>query len=89
MYEDLTLREHLELTARAYGIPEPLFRERMDFLLEEFQMADKTESFSFQMSKGMRQKVMIMNAFLIEPQLISSTSHSSALIRWPSDPCWN
>jgi ABC-2 type transport system ATP-binding protein len=69
LYEELTIREHLELTAMAYGINKPLFEERMRTQLQRFRMEDKTNNFSNQLSKGMRQKVMIMNAFLIKPPL--------------------
>jgi ABC-2 type transport system ATP-binding protein len=69
LYEELTIREHLELTAMAYGIEKKVFDTRSEALLEEFQMKDKLNSFSRHLSKGMKQKVMIMNAFLIEPAL--------------------
>ncbi len=69
LYEELTIREHLELTAMAYGIEKDVFDKRSKALLEEFEMKDKLNSFSVHLSKGMKQKVMIMNAFLIEPAL--------------------
>jgi len=69
LYDELTVREHLELTAMAYGIPEAVFRERADRLLEQFRMKEKSGAFPSQLSKGMKQKVMIMNAFVIEPPL--------------------
>jgi ABC-2 type transport system ATP-binding protein len=69
VYEDLTLREHLELTAMAYGLSRQTFEERMPSLLEEFNMKDKLDLFPQHMSKGMRQKMMIMNAFLVCPSL--------------------
>lgn len=69
LYEDLTIREHLELTARAYGLDRSTWSERSDKLLRTFNMQDKINSFSAHLSKGMKQKVMIMNAFLTEPPL--------------------
>lgn len=69
LYEELTVREHLELTAMAYGIDKLTFQSRMESLTEEFYMKDKLNSFSMHLSKGMRQKVMIMNAFLVQPPL--------------------
>jgi ABC-2 type transport system ATP-binding protein len=69
LYEELTIREHLELTARAYGLSKEVYKTRSEALLEEFQMKEKVNSFSSHLSKGMKQKVMIMNAFLIEPSL--------------------
>ncbi|MFC5452662.1 ABC transporter ATP-binding protein [Paenibacillus aestuarii] len=69
LYEELTIKEHLELTARAYGLSNDEYLARSASLLEEFQMKDKLNSFASHLSKGMKQKVMIMNAFLIEPAL--------------------
>lgn len=69
LYEDLTIREHLELTARAYGLDQAAWAERSDKLLDTFHMKEKYNSFSAHLSKGMKQKVMIMNAFLTEPPL--------------------
>ncbi|WP_085506895.1 ABC transporter ATP-binding protein [Thalassobacillus devorans] len=69
LYDELTLYEHLHLTAMAYGIEEQEFKKRLDPLLKEFRMEKKLNWFPVHFSKGMRQKVMIMCAFLIEPSL--------------------
>ncbi|WP_163971330.1 ABC transporter ATP-binding protein [Oceanobacillus halotolerans] len=69
LYDELTLYEHLRLTAMAYDISEDVFKERLDPLLKEFRMEKKLNWFPVHFSKGMRQKVMIMCAFLIEPPL--------------------
>lgn len=69
LYDELTLYEHLRLTAMAYNLPKEMFEQRLDMLLHEFRMDKKLKWFPVHFSKGMRQKVMIMCAFLIEPQL--------------------
>ncbi|WP_226579914.1 ABC transporter ATP-binding protein [Halobacillus litoralis] len=69
LYDELTLYEHLHLTAMAYNIPEDVFKKRLDPLLREFRLEKKLKWFPVHFSKGMRQKVMIMCAFLIEPEL--------------------
>ncbi|MRG86935.1 ABC transporter ATP-binding protein [Salinibacillus xinjiangensis] len=69
LYEELTLYEHLKLTAMAYEIPEDEFEKRIEPLLKEFRLEKKLKWFPVHFSKGMRQKVMIMCAFLIEPSL--------------------
>ncbi|WP_156288806.1 ABC transporter ATP-binding protein [Oceanobacillus salinisoli] len=69
LYDELTLYEHLHLTAMAYGISEEEFEKRLKPLLKEFRMEKKLNWFPVHFSKGMRQKVMIMCAFLIEPPL--------------------
>ncbi len=69
LYEELTLREHLELTAMAYNIEPAAFEKRSAELLKEFRMEKRLKWFPSQFSKGMRQKVMIMSAFLVKPSL--------------------
>lgn len=69
LYEELTLREHLELTAMAYGIDAKSFEKRSAELLKEFRMEKRLKWFPSHFSKGMRQKVMVMSAFLVNPAL--------------------
>lgn len=69
LYDELTLYEHLRLTAMAYDISEDLFKKRLPPLLKEFHLERQINWFPVHFSKGMRQKVMIMCAFLIEPPL--------------------
>lgn len=69
LYDELTLYEHLQLTAMAYGVREADFKKRLEPLLKEFRMEKRLKWFPVHFSKGMRQKVMVMCAFLIEPPL--------------------
>lgn len=68
-YEELTVKEHMELTAMAYGINATDYQERSEALLKEFQMQDKMNQLSIHLSKGMKQKMMIMCAFLVQPDI--------------------
>lgn len=69
LYDELTLEEHMKLTAMAYGLDEQVFQSRMGALLKEFRMEKRLSWFPAHFSKGMRQKVMIMCAFLVQPAL--------------------
>lgn len=69
LYDELTLREHLALTAMAYGLDEATLATRSELLLKEFRMEKRLNWFPSHFSKGMRQKVMIMCAFLVNPSL--------------------
>lgn len=69
LYEELTLREHLEVTAMAYDIPKEVALQRAESLLKTFRLENRLEWFPANFSKGMKQKVMILCAFLIEPSL--------------------
>ncbi|CAI3499306.1 ABC transporter ATP-binding protein [Enterococcus cecorum] len=69
LYEELTLREHIEVTAMAYDIPMDVAMQRADKLLKTFRLEKRLDWFPANFSKGMKQKVMIVCAFLIEPSL--------------------
>ncbi len=69
LYEELTLREHIELTALAYGVPGEEAMPRAEELLKTFRLEDKLDWFPVNFSKGMKQKVMIICAFLTDPSL--------------------
>ena len=69
LYEELTLREHIEVTAMVYDIPMDVAMQRADKLLKTFRLEKRLDWFPANFSKGMKQKVMIVCAFLIEPSL--------------------
>ena len=69
LYEELTLREHIEVTAMAYGIPKEEAMERAESLLKTFRLENRLDWFPVNFSKGMKQKVMVLCAFLIQPSL--------------------
>ncbi len=69
LYEELTLKEHIQMTAMAYGIDESAALERAGKLLEIFRLDTKINMFPTHFSKGMKQKVMLVCAFLARPDL--------------------
>lgn len=69
LYEELTLKEHIEVTAMAYDIPQEVAYARAEKLLEIFRLDKRLEWFPANFSKGMKQKVMILCAFLVNPSL--------------------
>lgn len=69
LYDELTLKEHIEMTIMAYSLDNEKAWELADLLLEKFRLTDRLEWFPNDFSKGMKQKVMIVCAFIIEPSL--------------------
>lgn len=69
LYEELTLREHLALTLSIYQIDATTGWQRADQLLKTFRLDNKLDWFPTHFSKGMRQKVMIVMAFLTDANL--------------------
>lgn len=70
LYEELTLREHVEVVAMAYDLDLDQAMERAQDLLKVFRLEEKLDWFPSRFSKGMKQKVMIVCALLIEPALL-------------------
>jgi ABC-2 type transport system ATP-binding protein len=57
LFEYLTVEEHLRLTARLYSLTD--FEPRAAALLEELELKGKEQSLPGELSRGMRQKVVI------------------------------
>lgn len=69
LYEELTLREHIETVSMAYDIPVEEGLKRAQPFMELFRLSDKLNWFPVHFSKGMKQKVMIICAFIVDPSL--------------------
>jgi ABC-2 type transport system ATP-binding protein len=69
LYDELTVREHLQFAAMAYGLNQHDYEERLLYVADLFQMTQHLDRLPLLLSKGMRQKVMIMIAFLVKPEL--------------------
>ncbi|MEX2805337.1 ABC transporter ATP-binding protein [Streptococcus sp. H31] len=69
LYDELTLKEHFETMAMAYDIEISTALKRVQPYLELFRLDDKLDWFPAYFSKGMKQKVMIICAFLVDPEL--------------------
>lgn len=69
LYDELTLREHLQLTMTAYGLNPDQAWQKAHQLLKTFRLDNKLDWFPANFSKGMRQKVMIVCAFLTNAKL--------------------
>ncbi|MBI1808251.1 MAG: ABC transporter ATP-binding protein, partial [Gemmatimonadetes bacterium] len=57
LFEYLTVEEHLRLVARLYGVDD--FDRRAGALLDELELRGKEKSLPGELSRGMRQKVVI------------------------------
>lgn len=68
-YEDLTLWEHLDLAAAAYGLDYGQFCDTAERLLRQFGMEPVRNELPAGFSKGMKQKMMLMLGFLVQPDI--------------------
>lgn len=68
-YEDLTLWEHLDLAAAAFGLEDERFEKQANRLLEQFGMDQVRDGLPGGFSKGMKQKMMLMIGFMAQPDI--------------------
>ncbi|UVI28852.1 ABC transporter ATP-binding protein [Paenibacillus spongiae] len=69
LYEYMTLWEHLQLAASAFGLDEQTFHERANLLLKRFRMLGDRDRLPTGFSKGMQQKMMLIIGFMLEPDI--------------------
>lgn len=67
LYEKLTGREYLEFMCEIYQVPRPVRRERIDTLLDQFQLTGDQHQLIGSYSHGMRQKVALSAALVHQP----------------------
>ena len=68
LYDLLTVKEHVDFIAKAYGIED--HENRAEILFERFDLLDKKDKLGKELSKGMQQKVSIICCLITEPKLI-------------------
>jgi ABC-2 type transport system ATP-binding protein len=68
LFARLSVWEHLELSARLYGVADwqPLARE----LLERLELTERRDTLAEALSRGMRQKVAVASALIHGPRLL-------------------
>lgn len=66
LFDYLTVRQHLEFTARLYQVADAAERGRT--LLDEMEMTDKADLLPGELSRGMKQKVALACGFLHTPK---------------------
>lgn len=65
LFGSLTVREHLEFTARIYGVRDHV--SKGERLLTDFEIDERRDDMADELSRGMRQKVAIACALLHDP----------------------
>lgn len=68
LYNELTVYQHFQFIANAYHITG--FEERANHYLDLFKLTPKKDELCGSLSKGMRQKVSIICALIINPRLL-------------------
>ncbi len=79
LYEELTGREQLRYAAGLRDLPEDDADETIDRLLDQFSLTEDADRRIEGYSKGMRQKVGVMQAILHEPAVVFLDEPTSGL----------
>jgi ABC-2 type transport system ATP-binding protein len=70
VYEDLLVWEFLDLFAASYGIPRSRRRVEVDRFLEMVGLAEKRQALVTELSRGMRQRLMLAKTLIPEPRVL-------------------
>jgi ABC-2 type transport system ATP-binding protein len=70
LYESLSAREYLELIASLYHAPREAAGQRIDELLDRFDLSGARDQRLSEYSKGMKQKVLIASALMHRPDVL-------------------
>jgi ABC-2 type transport system ATP-binding protein len=68
LFDYLTARDHLVMVARLYGVEDGV--EQGERLLDELELGDRLDAFPSELSRGMKQKLMVAMALLHRPRAL-------------------
>jgi ABC-2 type transport system ATP-binding protein len=70
LYEKLTGREFLEFIAEMYGLPQLLATQRLELVMDLFQLREFVDDLTERYSHGMRQRTVFAAALLHNPKVL-------------------
>ncbi len=70
VYEDLLVWEFLDLFAASYGIPRDRRASEVDRFLEMVGLTEKRKSLVVELSRGMRQRLMLAKTLIPDPRVL-------------------
>nr|WP_010889643.1 ABC transporter ATP-binding protein [Pediococcus pentosaceus]AAD25906.1 ABC transporter subunit PenL [Pediococcus pentosaceus]AAD39629.1 putative ABC transporter ATP-binding subunit [Pediococcus pentosaceus] len=79
LYENLTIFENLKIWGGFYEIPEDHLEVKISELTSRFEISERLNSKVGELSKGMKQKVLIIRALLTNPKLLILDEPTSGL----------
>jgi ABC-2 type transport system ATP-binding protein len=79
VYADLSVRQNVRLMAELHGVPKALREARSRALLADFDLAGRAVQQGRELSKGLRQRLMLCMALISEPQILFLDEPTSGL----------
>jgi ABC-2 type transport system ATP-binding protein len=79
VYADLSVKDNVMLMAELYAVPKLKRIERTDHLLRRFDLQGRARQKGSELSKGLRQRLMLCMALVSEPQILFLDEPTSGL----------
>jgi ABC-2 type transport system ATP-binding protein len=70
LFTELTVYQHFQLYGTSFGVESNEFDAKIEHYVRMFELEDKLDHYPSDLSKGMRQKVNIISALLVETPLL-------------------
>lgn len=74
-----TVQQNLEFALKAHNVPESEHQERIDRWLEKVGLAGEHDNYPLRLSGGMRQRVGLCRAMVVDPEILLMDEPFSAL----------
>ena len=88
LYEELTVRQNLDLHARLFDLPRARIASRIDQLLERFQLEGHVEQLASELPLGIRQRLSLAVAVIHEPEMLILDEPTSGVDPVARDLFW-
>ena len=79
VYSDLSVWDNIMLMGELHALPKRVRSERGKSLLERFEMTDRVDQKGMELSKGLRQRLMLCMALVSAPQVLFLDEPTSGL----------
>ena len=89
MRQDMTMDEVMEYQGRLYGLKRKVIRKRSDELLEFAELSEFRRRTVRHLSGGMKRKLMICRALLIEPEILLLDEPTAGMDALSRRQMWN